>query len=184
MAKRLITILLPVVLIGGLVTGGLYWIKVNAKPQSDHGHSHDPETPVEDFELYPVGEKPVKLSSISAKVLILNFWATWCEACIVEMPSLVELRNKFQNQGLELLAISVDENPDAVLPKAAQEFKFSFPYYSDKTGELADRFDVSAIPHTVVLSSERKILWVEPGERNWMDDEVVQKIQGFLKEKL
>lgn len=182
MAKRLISILLPVVLMGGLITGGLYWIKKNAKAPETHRHIDDPDAPVPDFTLQPFNQPAQAFSTIPAKVLILNFWATWCEACVVEMPSLVSLRNRFHSQGLELLPISVDENPGAVLPKAIQEFKFNFPVYTDKEGQLADTFEVTAIPHTVILSHDRKVLWSEPGERNWLDDEIVSRIKEFLKE--
>ena len=125
-----------------------------------------------DFKLTPFEGKPFLVSQSKAKVLLVNFWATWCEACMVEMPSIVKLRERYQSRGFDVAAINVDENPAAVLPRTITQLKINFPVFTDPEQKLAELFNVQAIPLTVVLNQERKILLVENGERNWDDKEV------------
>ncbi|HEV2617248.1 MAG TPA: TlpA disulfide reductase family protein, partial [Candidatus Acidoferrales bacterium] len=59
------------------------------------------------------GGKPMRLSDLRGKVVVLNFWATWCPPCVEEMPSLVQMQKKFQGKDVTVLAVSVDDDPDA-----------------------------------------------------------------------
>lgn len=120
------------------------------------------------------------LAKQKTKVLLVNFWATWCEACVVEMPSLVKLRQKFKDRGFEIAVVSVDQNPEAVVPKALRSFGIDFETFIDPEGELAEVFDVHAIPLTVVMDAKRKILWVENGERDWNSPEIHSKMEQWL----
>lgn len=115
-----------------------------------------------------------------AKVVLINFWATWCDACVAEMPSLIRLRNQYKEKGLSFVAVNLDENPDQVLPKALKNFAITFPVYHDEDGKLAEIFDVRAIPLTVLMDSERKILFIESGERDWDDVEIHSKMERWL----
>ena len=133
-----------------------------------------------EFELTPFQGKSFNVSEIKSKILLINFWATWCEACMVEMPSILKLRERFKSQGFEVIAIDVDENPAAVLPRALKQLGIDFTVYTDPEQKLSDLFDVQAIPLTVIINRERKILLVENGERNWDDEEVHSLMNGWL----
>ena len=122
-----------------------------------------------------------ELSDIKAKVILVNFWATWCEACMVEMPSIVQLRNEYKDKGFEVVGVNLDENFEAVVPKATKELGITFPVFSDVEGKITDYFDVHAIPLTVILGAGRKILFIENGDRNWNDQDIHHQLEQWLE---
>jgi len=147
-------------------TGGIFEARVGAT--------------VPDVDLPKLGGGVVKLSGLGSKVTLINFWATWCEACMVEMPTLVKLHEAYKSKGFEIAAINADENPDAVVPKTIADLRIPFPVFVDPEGRLADVFDVHAIPLTVILDSQRKVLLIETGERDWFGSEIRQLMDKWL----
>lgn len=140
---------------------------------------------MDDFILHIFNIKDSKsdktlLSAILAKVYFVDFWATWCEACMVEMPALIELRKKYNKNGLELILINVDEKPEAILPKTLEDFGIDFPVFIDPQGNLAELFDVHAIPKTIILDRNRKILLVDTGEKNWNGSQMHTFLEKYL----
>lgn len=126
------------------------------------------------------GGGKLKLSELKSKVIMVNFWATWCEACMVEMPSIVKLRDLYHDRGFEVAAINLDENPDVVLAKTMRELKMDFPVYLDPESKIADLFDVHAIPFTIILDSQRKVLMIETGERDWNGEDIHSQLEKWL----
>lgn len=183
----LLKVLLPIGVIVALAVGGLYLIK-----NMSGRHSHSGSGAVEvragatlpDFELIRMAagdaREKVLLSELGAKVYLINFWASWCEACLTEMPSIVELRKSFVDKGFEVLAINVDENPSAVVPPLASKLGMNFPVYLDPEQKLAELFDVHAIPLTVIIDKDRKILLVQSGEKNWNSSDIRYQLEQWL----
>lgn len=134
-----------------------------------------------DFHLKKFNDGTISVSQIDYKVLLINFWATWCEPCMVELPSIIKLKQKYGPRGLEVAAISVDENPHEVVPKAMKRLGMNFPVFLDPDSDLADLFEVHAIPLTAIIDKNRKILLLEPGERDWMHDSIQAKMDKWLK---
>ena len=81
-----------------------------------------------DFELPTLAGGKVKLSQYRGKVVFINFWATWCGTCEVEMPSMEKLYRKFKDQGFEMLTISVDKDQTLIEP-FMKKFNLTFPVY-------------------------------------------------------
>jgi len=79
-----------------------------------------------DFTLKDMNGAEVKLADLKGKVVLLNFWATWCGPCRLEIPSFVELQEKYADQGFRIIGISVDDPPEA-LPPFAKRFKINYP---------------------------------------------------------
>lgn len=179
------TIVFGAILIG-LIVGGLEWVKRN----TSHTHEQNPATaviekgkPTPDFALPFFQGKTVNYSELKGhKVAVLNFWASWCEACLVEMPSLVKLRKLYKAKGMELYLINVDENPETVVPKYLKQFGIESPVIVDKDQKLSELFNVNAIPHTLVLDQQKTVLFVESGERDWTDKEILNYMDTWLKE--
>jgi thiol-disulfide isomerase/thioredoxin len=198
--KTLIKVLAPIAVIVVIVFGALYTIKSQMpskqqEPLSDGGSGagNTPPKPAEvgsllpDFQLSPIGDgKEAKLSDVQAshhaKIMLVNFWATWCEACMEEMGSLVALREAYKDKGFEVIGIDLDQNASAVVPRAAKQFKIDFPIFQDPENKVADYFDVHAIPLSAVLTANRKILYIENGERNWNDQETRHWLDKWLAE--
>jgi thiol-disulfide isomerase/thioredoxin len=176
-------VLLPIVLILAISVGALMLVRSQFE---DKGAATQAEAmkvgsiiPDVTLDRFPSGES--KLSSLGKKIYFINFWASWCEACISEMPSIVKLYDKYKEKGLEVLAINLDEEPDSVIPKATQELGMNFPIFKDPESVLADMFRVAAIPLTVIVDADRKILHLEDGDRDWMDKEIQAKMNEWLK---
>lgn len=137
---------------------------------------------LEDFDLKPVEGKPLKLSSIPGKIFLINVWATWCSPCVAEMPSIVQLREKFHADGFEVIGMNVDEDPEEVLAAFEKKLGMKFQSFSDRDGWFSDRFGVSAIPFSIVIDSSRKVLYVEHGDRDWFSEEAQNQVKGWLQE--
>lgn len=184
--------LVPIGIILALVVGGLFAVKKFAVQPRDGG-SLNPGAPsgapavkiaegetLPDFSLTQFGGSVQPVSKLGAKVVLVNFWATWCEACMVEMPSIIALRKRFKARGFEVAAINVDQNPESVLPSTLKKLGIDFPVYTDQDTRLSELFDVHAIPLSVVLDRNRKIVMIESGERNWDDKEMQTRMERWL----
>ncbi|MFN7685680.1 MAG: TlpA family protein disulfide reductase [Oligoflexia bacterium] len=124
--------------------------------------------------------KGVMLSQSKHKVLLINFWATWCEACMDEMPSLVKLHQEFHSQGFEIYGVNLDEKPQQAIPATVAEFGIPFPNFVDRDEKLSDAFDVHAIPLTIIIDQSRRVLETVAGDRNWMRADFVERLKGWL----
>ena len=96
----------------------------------------------------------VNASSLKSKISLINFWATWCEACMVEMPSIVKVYQGYKDRGFDVVAVDLDTNPSAVLPHTMQKYGMNFNVYTDEDSKLADLFQVQAIPLSVVIDHQ------------------------------
>ena len=183
---RLWTILGPIALVAAL--SALLGIGLKIRPS---GHASPNEThvrleegaPTPDFELHPLNStKTLKIRDLGAKVTLVNFWATWCEPCMQEMQSLQKARDRFKTRGFEVVAISVDETPEKVVPAALKRMKIKdLPIYTDPEQKLSELFDVSALPLTLLLDRDGKILLVHPGEKDWDSIEIQEKLGRWLE---
>jgi cytochrome c biogenesis protein CcmG, thiol:disulfide interchange protein DsbE len=90
-----------------------------------------------DFSLPDLTGRAVDLSSYRGKVILLDFWATWCDPCREQIPGFVELQNKYGNQGLQIIGVSMDDGPEPVR-EFYQRFKMNYPVVmgNAKIGEL------------------------------------------------
>lgn len=113
----------------------------------------------------------VKLEDYRGKYLLLNFWATWCGPCVVELPSMDALRERFKDRGLDVVAVSIDQN---VTPDVLKNFLKSrgisdFALFHDTQGDVQAKIALPGIPMTYLLSPEGQIAYVFEGGADWMD---------------
>jgi|GEM_PF-4261323 len=181
-------IVLPLFFLFSLAMGSLYWVKSQViRPNEIQNNSQAQAQPnqrqaLPDLEFNEFKGSPRKLSSFNQKVLLINFWATWCGACMMEMPSMVELRKQYADRGFEIIFMNVDESPEAVLPSVLKQLGIDFPVYIDPRGELAQFFDLRAIPLTVIINNKREVLKVMNGEYNWKQPRIRTQIEQWLSE--
>ena len=127
-----------------------------------------------------LGGGNASLSSYKGKVVILNFWATWCPPCRSEMPSMETLYQRFKNRGLEILAVDLGEDRDEV-----QQFinsnRYTFPVLLDAGGKASTQYGVSAIPTTYILDKEGKIIGKIVGSIRWDNPKIITAFEALLK---
>jgi peroxiredoxin len=110
------------------------------------------------FTLKDVAGKEVALSEYKGKVILLDFWATWCAPCKVEIPGFVDFQNRYGKDGLQVVGISVDDTVEQLTP-FIKEYKMNYPVLQGLgRDEVAQAFGaVVALPHTVMISRDGKI---------------------------
>jgi cytochrome c biogenesis protein CcmG/thiol:disulfide interchange protein DsbE len=112
------------------------------------------------FEAVSLDNQSVSLPSYgAARVMVLDFWASWCGSCQVTMPSLERLHRDRRRDGLTVVGISVDEQPEQALD-GAYRFGVTFPVVHDRGQELQAAFGVSQVPTTFVLDATGRVRFV------------------------
>ena len=111
-----------------------------------------------DFELVNSEGKTVRLSSLEDKVIILNFWATWCGPCRMEIPGFVDLYNEYNSDGLEIIGVSVDQGGwDAVKP-FIERYKINYPVLMYNYQVVMDYGGIQGIPTTFLINRKGEIV--------------------------
>jgi thiol-disulfide isomerase/thioredoxin len=113
--------------------------------------------PAKEFTLKDLESKKVSLSDFRGKVVLLNFFATWCSPCRMEIPELVKIHQKYKNKDFVLLGISLDADAVPFMIKTfARDMKITYPVLMGTPG-VADAYLISGVPVTVLINKEGKI---------------------------
>ncbi len=110
-----------------------------------------------DFELDNFAGGKTRLSDYRGKVVLLNFWATWCGPCVAETPDFVDLYRNYRERGLVVLGVSVDQNPRAVLQPFIRKHKIDYPILLVNQRVAADYGGLTSIPTTFLIDREGMI---------------------------
>jgi thiol-disulfide isomerase/thioredoxin len=135
--------------------------------------------PTPDFSLADGKGKTWKLAEARGKVVIVNFWASWCEPCRAEMPSLQQLADFYGND-LVVLAVNFKER-HAKVAQFAQAAGLSLPMPMDRDGAVAASYGVKIFPSTVVIAKDGKARLRLVGEVDWTSREVAAWLEPLLK---
>jgi thiol-disulfide isomerase/thioredoxin len=120
------------------------------------------------------------LESRRDKVVLVNIWATWCGPCVFEIPELQALHDKYAPRKFEVIGVSVDESGVEAVKQFAQEHKMTYPVVIDPDGNLANMLQTNALPTTVLLGRDGKILWKHLGQIRNNDPELAKAIETAL----
>jgi len=132
-----------------------------------------------DFTLPLLTGEDGTLSAYKGKVVILNFWATWCPPCRAEMPSMETLYQRFKNQGLEILAVDLGERT-ATVRQFIRNSRNTFPVLMDESGEVSSLYGIEAIPTSYIIDREGKIIATIIGSIQWDNARVIAAIGALL----
>ncbi len=111
--------------------------------------------PAPDFELERLDGGTVRLRDLRGKVVLLNFWATWCVPCREEMPLLAQIYRDYHDQGLEILGVNLTSQDDfAEVRRFVEEFALPFPILLDHNGQVERSYRIFGVPTTVFITRE------------------------------
>ncbi|MBI2468157.1 MAG: redoxin domain-containing protein [Candidatus Rokubacteria bacterium] len=138
--------------------------------------------PAPDFNLPTLSGGSVRLSDLRGKVVLLNFWATWCVPCRTEMPTIEDLFQRYREQGLEVLAVNLDMLSTAGVEAFVKEVAVTFRVILDPAWSTARAYNVTALPTTYLIDRSGNVVVREVGERNWNDGVSRTGVEGLLSE--
>jgi peroxiredoxin len=140
----------------------------------------DPPANAPHFSLASLDGRELALNDYQGKYLLVNFWATWCGPCKVEMPSLELLYRKFKQRNFAMIAISNDIFGAQVVKPYIQAQNFTFPVGLDPKLKVSNQFGVISLPTTFLINPQGKIIGVLNGAENWADPKTLLYFDQLL----
>jgi thiol-disulfide isomerase/thioredoxin len=179
---------LPAMLLFIIVFSAALAVQVGTSSIKDSSKEKSKNMKVEELyaqlDLTTINKKKIKPKDLKSKLVILNFWATWCTPCLKEMPSLVQMKSKFNSSEMTIISMNTDEDDQSKnLAKAVKKFNIEnvFEVVADTNTKIADSFGISAIPVTLVFKNG-KLLKQFDGPVDFASGEFTEKIKGWLKD--
>jgi thiol-disulfide isomerase/thioredoxin len=123
----------------------------------------------------------LKLSDLKGKVVLLNFWATWCPPCREEIPSMMKLNTFMAGKPFQMVAISVDEGGKPAVKSFFKESGFLLPAYIDESGSSAKAYGVTGVPESFIIDKQGIIVKKVIGGFEWNSPEAISFIEGLMK---
>lgn len=127
--------------------------------------------------------KTVRLIDLREKVVLINFWATWCYPCRAEMPSMHALYQDYRDKGFEILAISIDAQGKDVVAPFVEAYGLTFPILLDPGDVVSTRLQMRGIPTSYLLDKHGRIASVEIGIRDWNSTKMRRFLDVLLAEE-
>ena len=140
-----------------------------------------PSQAAPDFTLRSLEGQNLRLQEQRGKVVLLNFWATWCGPCREEMPQLNRLFDKYRNSGFNLLGVNVDEDPKNAA-SVASKLGVKFPVLLDNDKQVSKLYELSSMPSTVLIDRDGRVRFLHKGYREGYAETYDQQIRALLKE--
>ncbi len=135
-----------------------------------------------DFTLADLNGRRIRLGSLKGKVVFLNFWATWCPPCILEMPTMEKLHREFGSKGLVILAVNFRESTEQV--KAfLKEYQLTFTTLLDPKGKVFELYQAWSLPTTTIVNKKGQAVGKVIGYRDWHKPEMKEFFRRLLEEK-
>ena len=139
-----------------------------------------PATAAPDFTLHAMGGPNLRLKEQRGRVVMVNFWATWCGPCRQEMPQLNRLYEKYKSSGFMLLGVNVDDDASKAAEVAAK-LGVTFPVLLDTDKTVSKLYDLSTMPSTVIIDRDGKVRYVHRGYLAGYEDNYEKQIRELLK---
>ena len=140
-----------------------------------------PGTKPPEFKGITADSVTVSLDSLRGKVVLLNFWATWCQECRPEMPMFERLHREFAARGLSVMGINAREGTPAI-HQYAKELRLTFPLMLDPKGEINAAYGVIGLPATFLVGRDGRAVARAVGPRDWESAPAKAIIQALLSE--
>ena len=132
------------------------------------------------FEAHDLDGKIWRLADLRGRAVVINFWASWCEPCRAEMPTLQQLAEIYGPDKLEVLAVNYKESA-AKAAQFARSTGMTLPLLLDPTGDITRAWEVRSFPSTILIAADGKPSLRVRGELDWSGSEAEKIIAGLLK---
>lgn len=140
-----------------------------------------PQGPAPDFTLKSLDGRNLRLAEQRGNVVLVNFWASWCGPCKVEMPHLNKLYDKYRSAGFTMLGVNVDEDPRTA-SGAAAKLAVRFPVLFDADKQVSRLYDLQSMPATVLIDRDGRVRYLHRGYRDGMEEAYERQIRELVKE--
>jgi peroxiredoxin len=182
-----------------VILAGAAWILPTRRAGEEGGHHGEHAAMLDAFEKAGVtefkegqhgpgfrlksfpGERHVSLEEFTDRLVVLNFWATWCTPCTLEMPTLEALWQRYRDRGLVVVGVSVDRGaPRTLIDPYVSNLKLTFPILLDPDMTAANAWRVTGLPTTFVVRPGGEVVGVAIGPREWNSDEMRSLLETML----
>ncbi len=123
---------------------------------------------------------PFELAALSGRVVLVNFWATWCEPCEQEMPAMERLYQRLSRDRFELVAVSIDDEE----PKVAEfvkRYSLTFPIVMDRDKKVSEAYQTMGVPESLLVDRSGHVVERYVGPREWDAHEYVERIEALFE---
>ena len=134
-----------------------------------------------DFTLKDLSGNDVTLSEKKGKIVVLNFWATWCPPCREEMPSMEKLHKKYYGKDFEIIAVAMDPKGKKIVKPYIDENGYTFTILLDDKGAISDMYRAYAVPMTFILARDGRVIEKIMGAADWFSEESQAYIEELIK---
>ncbi len=149
---------LALVVVALVVTLGIYVGYHKARRTASLTPHLTQSTPAPDFSLQSLDGKTMRLSDFRGKAVLLNFWATWCGPCKIEMPWFVDLQKEYGSQGLQIVGVAMDDASKEDIAKFARDMGVNYPILIGKEAVGDEYGGVPALPESFLIARDGKIV--------------------------
>jgi thiol-disulfide isomerase/thioredoxin len=123
----------------------------------------------------------LKLSDLKGKVVLLNFWATWCPPCREEIPSMMKLNGFMAGKPFQMVAVSIDEGGKPAIEAFFKQSGFSLPTYLDESGASSKSYGITGVPESFIIDKKGILVKKIIGGFAWDSPEAVSFLEGLMK---
>lgn len=152
-----------------------------AIPGYNQGEASPAGTIAKSFSFSVYG-KPMQLSDFHGKVVVLNFWATWCPPCVDETPSLIALQHWIEPKGGTIIGISQDDDAEAYT-RFVQQNAIDFPTYLDPSKKISEKYGTYMYPETYIIDRQGRIARKIIGAQDWTSPSMTEYLESLLSAK-
>lgn len=158
-----------------------YWFSLGYFTNQNHIEA-SAHLPAPNISLERLDGGSASLEDYRGQWVLINFWATWCYPCVLEMPSLEKFYQKLKEKNLTVLAVSLDKGPPEKVRDFVKDMRLTFEIFRDPESVAASRFGVSGLPATFFINPEGEIVAHALGGRDWADPVILDYFSKLMGE--
>ncbi|MCL2761108.1 MAG: TlpA family protein disulfide reductase [Desulfuromonadales bacterium] len=180
-----IAVIVIIIIMAVAIIAGCKKSETSAPATSQQTQTSTPVAVVEgaiapDFTVQDLSGKEQKLSDLKGKVVLVNFWATWCPPCREEIPSMMKLNKAMAGKPFQLLAISIDEGGKKDIEAFFKKTGMNLPAYLDSNGALGTLYGITGVPETIIVDKQGIVQKRVVGGIDWVGADAMTYLNDLI----